>query len=280
MRKSQTAISSHLCIRLTWNLTGTSWVVSYGGKTFPRWRTAAILKINISPYLSIKSSDFVDVIKKWKSCIGQTQSSTERISCSKTTTLLPSAKCTRPPFQGRTGCGGRPSVWHDIVTCQRLVVVYICISRDRLLKFPLRHLISIDQFSYAEENSQTTAFRRQNTQNVGWMKRQFSACQTPRSIYPSMFNSFPVILTATEKIAVFTYRSPHFGFPWRRPCDYHAICSMDGKTIQCLPNPSQHMYLSIFNSFRVIRCLSQCVSPAYWRAILIYSKYVRLSVRP
>jgi len=40
---------------------------------------------------------------------------------SKTTTLLPSAKCTRPLFQGRTGCGGRPSGWHDIVTCQRLV---------------------------------------------------------------------------------------------------------------------------------------------------------------
>jgi len=26
---------------------------------------------------------------------------------------------------------------------------------------------SIDQFSYAEENAQTIAFRRQNTQNVG-----------------------------------------------------------------------------------------------------------------
>jgi len=38
--------------------TETSWVVSYGGKTIPRWRTAAILKIDISPYLSEKSSDF------------------------------------------------------------------------------------------------------------------------------------------------------------------------------------------------------------------------------
>ena len=119
--KIQTDISSDLCIRLTWNLTETSWVVSYGGKTTPRWRTAAILKIDISPYLSVKSSDFHDVIKKWKSCIIQTPSSTERISCSKTTTLLPSAKCTRPLFQGRTGCGGRPPGWHDIVTCQRLV---------------------------------------------------------------------------------------------------------------------------------------------------------------
>ena len=42
---------------------------------------------------------------------------------SKTTTLLPSAKCKRPLFQGRTGCGGRPSGWHDIVTCQRLVLL-------------------------------------------------------------------------------------------------------------------------------------------------------------
>ena len=32
--------------------TETSWVVSYGGKTIPRWRTATILKIDISPYLS------------------------------------------------------------------------------------------------------------------------------------------------------------------------------------------------------------------------------------
>jgi len=29
---------------------------------------------------------------------------------SKTTTLLHSAKCTRPLFQGRTGCGGRPEM--------------------------------------------------------------------------------------------------------------------------------------------------------------------------
>ena len=37
---------------------------------------------------------------------------------------------------------------------------------------------------------------------------------------------------------------------------------MDGKTIQCLPNASQHVpYLSLSNSFRVTRCLSQCVSP-------------------
>jgi len=42
--------------------TETSCVVSYGGKTIPRWRTAAILKIDISPYLSEKSSDFHEIL--------------------------------------------------------------------------------------------------------------------------------------------------------------------------------------------------------------------------
>jgi len=41
------------------------------------------------------------------------------------------------------------------------------------------------------------------------------------------------------------------------------LCCMHGKKIQCLPNPSQPVgpYLSVFNSFRVIRCLSQYVIP-------------------
>ena len=43
-------------------------------------------------------------------------------------------------------------------------------------------------------------------------------------------------------------KKSHFCFSWRRPCDYHPICCMDGKTIQCLPNPSQHVpvYLQQF----------------------------------
>ena len=42
--------------------TETSWVVSYGGKTIPRWRMAAILKIDIAPYLREKSSDFDEIL--------------------------------------------------------------------------------------------------------------------------------------------------------------------------------------------------------------------------
>jgi len=37
-------------------------VVSYGGKTIPTWRTAAILKIDISQCLSEKSSTFDEIL--------------------------------------------------------------------------------------------------------------------------------------------------------------------------------------------------------------------------
>ena len=68
-------------------------------------------------------------------------------------------------------------------------------------------------------------------------------------------------------IAVFTYRSPHFCFPWRRPCDYHAICCMDGKTIQCLPNLSQHVliYPQQFPSYSNRKCKN--ASPLSARAV-------------
>ena len=60
-----------------------------------------------------------------------------------------------------------------------------------------------------------------------------------------------------QKNRHFYIPQPTFLFPWRRPCDYHAVCCMNEKTIQC----PRSMCLSIFNSFRVIQCLSQCVSP-------------------
>ena len=43
-------------------VTDSSWVVSYSGKTILRWQTTAILKINISPYLSEKSSHFYEIL--------------------------------------------------------------------------------------------------------------------------------------------------------------------------------------------------------------------------
>jgi len=48
--------------RQLWPATETSWVVLYSGKTIPRWRTAAILKIDMSPYFSEKSSDVHEIL--------------------------------------------------------------------------------------------------------------------------------------------------------------------------------------------------------------------------
>ena len=60
-----------------------------------------------------------------------------------------------------------------------------------------------------------------------------------------------------QKIAVFTYRSPHFCFPWRRPCDYHTICCTDERQFNACQTP-RSMYLYIFNSFRVSCMMCQC----------------------
>ena len=153
----------------------------------------------------------------------------------------------------------------------------------------------------------------------GWKDKIFNACQTPRSMYLSIFNSFRVIWCLSQCVSPKIAILPHFCFPGGRPWGNHAKCSVDRKKIRCLhivslhvpiylqqfPRYSNHkckkspflrtaahifvspgdapaiitqyvarmerefdacqtprsMYLSIFNSFRVIRCFSQCVSP-------------------
>ena len=72
------------------------------------------------------------------------------------------------------------------------------------------------------------------------------------------------------KIAVFTYRSPHFGFPKKRPCDYHAICCMDGKPIQCLPNPSQHVpiYLEYFPSYTMLKSMRKSKNRYFYHILV------------
>jgi len=166
------------------------------------------------------------------------------------------------------------------------------------------------------------------TLNVVWMEWKFNAYK----LYPSIFNSFPVIWTRSAKNRLFHERQPTFLFPLettlRLSRNNHVKCCMDGKRIRCLQIVMQNvpinlqqfpsysnrkckkspfsrtaahifvspgddpaiitqyvarmeskfdacqtagsMYLSIFNSVRVIRCLSQCVSPkianftTYW----------------
>jgi len=81
------------------------------------------------------------------------------------------------------------------------------------------------------------------TLNVLWVEREFDAYKLSRSMYCTHLSSAvsQLFKPQVQKIAVFTYRRPHFCFPWRCPCEYHAICCMDGKAIQCLSNSSQHV---------------------------------------
>jgi len=79
------------------------------------------------------------------------------------------------------------------------------------------------------------------TLNVVWMEREFYAYKLSRGIYQSIFNSFPGIRTASAKKRHFHVPPPTFLFPLEMPLRLSRNICMNGKTIQCLPNPSQHV---------------------------------------
>jgi len=83
------------------------------------------------------------------------------------------------------------------------------------------------------------------TQNVAWMKRQFSACQTRRSMYPSIFNSFPVIRTASAKNCRFHVPQPTFLFPLETALRLSRNMLHGWKDNAC--QTPRSTYLSIFN---------------------------------
>jgi len=94
------------------------------------------------------------------------------------------------------------------------------------------------------------------TQNVTWMKRQFSACQTPRSMYLSIFNSFRAIRFLSQCVSPKIAILPHFCYPWGRLWGNHAKCCMDEKWIRCLQIVSQHVPVSLqqFPSYSNRKC--------------------------
>jgi len=103
------------------------------------------------------------------------------------------------------------------------------------------------------------------TQYVAWMEREFNACQTPRSMYPSIFNSFRVIRCLSQcvspKIAIFT----HFGFPWGRPWGNHVnVIWMERE----------------FDAYKLSRrmCPSNCNS--FWDTARYWSKIVNFFIPP
>ena len=91
-------------------------------------------------------------------------------------------------------------------------------------------------------------------------KDKFSACQTPPSTYPSIFNSFSVIRTASAKKSPFSSTAAHiFVSPGDAPATITQYIAWMERQFDACQTP-RSMYLFIFNSFRVIRCF-QCVSP-------------------
>jgi len=73
----------------------------------------------------------------------------------------------------------------------------------------------------------------------------------------SIYNSFPVIRTTiANKSSFLRTQAFIFCLPWGRPCSNHAKRCTNEKTIQCLPNPSQHVpiYLEQFPSYSNRKC--------------------------
>jgi len=101
-----------------------------------------------------------------------------------------------------------------------------CMNKKTIqcLQNPSQHVpIYLQQFpSYSNRKCKTSPFSRTAahifvspgdvpatiTQCVAWVERQFNACQTPRSMYLSIFNSFRVIRCLSQcvspKIDIFT----------------------------------------------------------------------------
>ena len=104
------------------------------------------------------------------------------------------------------------------------------------------------------------------TLNVVWMEREFDAqnCLAVRTHLSSTV--FQLFEPQVQKIAVFTYRSPHFCFPWGRSWGNHAKCCMDGKRIRCL--------------YKLSRCMCPYNYNRFWDTARYWSKIVNFFHTP
>jgi len=92
------------------------------------------------------------------------------------------------------------------------------------------------------------------------LAKPLAACTYYLQQFPSYSNR------KCKKITVFTYCSPHFVSPGDAPATITQHVSWMERQFNACQTPR-----SIFNSFQVIRCLSQCVSPKnrYFYNILV-----------
>ena len=86
-----------------------------------------------------------------------------------------------------------------------------------------------------------------------------------------------------QKLAVFTYHSPHFCFPWRRPCDYHPI--LHGWNIINRDAPGA-ITLNVvwmereFDAYKLSRCMCPSNYNRFWDTARYWSKIVNFFIPP
>ena len=100
----------------------------------------------------------------------------------------------------------------------------------------------------------------------GWMEREFDAYKLSRSMYPSIFNCFPVIRTANAKFRRFHVPQPTFLFLLETPLRLSRNMFHGYKTIQCLPKPSQHVpiYLQQIPSYTMFKSMRKSQKNSYF----------------
>jgi len=129
--------------------------------------------------------------------------------------------------------------WNSMLTTCLAACTHLYLTVSRVFELQVQ---KITVFTYRSPHFSPGDAPATITQYVAWMERQFNACQTPRTMYLSIFNTFSVIQCLSQcvspKIAIFL---PNFclGRPWAN----HAKCCMDGKRIRCLQIVSLHVFI-------------------------------------
>jgi len=118
---------------------------------------------------------------------------------------------------------------------------------------------SIDQFSYAEENT-INCFSATKYAKHCMNEKTIKCLPNPSQHLPIYLQQFPSYSNPKCKKSPFSRTAAHiFVSPGDALATMQHVPWMERQFNAC--QTPRSMYLSIFNSFRVIRCLSQWVSP-------------------
>ena len=99
-------------------------------------------------------------------------------------------------------------------------------------------------------------------------KRGFNSGQTHRSMYPSIFNRFPVIQPESSKVRQFSTFFAHYGLPWVRLWDNRGTFTWMERGFNAGQTHS-NIYPFIFNRLRAIA--------RYWSEISTFSYPLHLT---